>query len=373
MKHRSLLFTLIFALILTLVPVSALALPDRQLSMTERRPLAQKLTHEDYLASHFGADMTAYLAYLEDYLLDQFPLRDQLRLLTGLARVYGLGQKDNKLYYKLEGHLSKLDPRLQEKAVQNALDLFQRILQDYFEADSRSLFALIPDKNAFMAPLGHYPHYPYEELEKLIEEYQGASWTFKSLVDRLTLDDYYRTDPHWDQTRLLPLAQYLLTTLGRDLDLQYHDFDFSTTYPYLGSLGGQAALPVEKDLLAWLTSDLLEQMTLHDPLTGERGPIYQLDKLQGMDAYDVFLGGAKALLRLENPAGEAGSRLVVFRDSYGSSLTPLLALGYEETLVIDLRYMTMDKASQLVSIDRNADILFLFSSSVLNSPGAFLK
>ena len=373
MKHRSLIFLLTFAFLLALVPVTALALPDRQVSQVERRPLAQRLSYEAYLDSHYGGDLASYLAYLEDYRLDQFPLRDKLRVLTGLARVYGLRQKDNKLYYKWEGHLAKLDPILREKAVQDALDLFKGVYQTYFDGSGQSLFALIPDKNVFMAPPGHYPHYDYQTLVDLIEDSLDENLDLVSLLDDLTLDDYYRTDPHWKQTRLLPVAQTLLKSLGKDLDLQYKDFSFSETVDYLGTLGGQAGLPVEKDQLAWLTSDLLDQMTLYDPLTGEEGPLYQVDKVQGMDAYDVFLGGAKALLTLKNPAGEKGRQLVVFRDSYGSSLTPLLAVAYEETLVIDLRYITMDKAVDLVSIDPGADVLFLFSSSVLNSPGAFLK
>lgn len=371
MKYRSLTIVLLFALILTAVPVAAMALPDRPVSETERRPLNQILTFRAYQESHFGADLASYLAYLEAYLLDQFPLRDRLLILSGISRVYGLGQRDNKGYYKFEGHLSKLDPTLRKKAVLDALALFINVQNQHLKPGSRPLFALIPDKNAFMADKGGYPHYDYQALLDLVGEGLDGKMDFLSLKDFLTLDDFYRTDPHWDQARLLYLADRLLASLGRRGDLAYEDYDFSDPLDYLGTFGGQAGLPVEKDKLTWLTNPLLDRMKVRDLLTGEEGGIYDLSKGQGMDPYDLFLGGAKALLTIHNPEGRG--QLVVFRDSYGSSLIPLLAQSYEETVVIDLRYIKMDKALDLVDLHPEAQSLFLFSSSVLNSPGAFLK
>lgn len=371
MKNPSLIMVLIFALILTAVPVAALALPDRDLSETERRPLSQALTYQAYLESHFGGDLASYLAYLETYLLDQFPLRDRFRLLSGISRVYGLGQLDNKGYYKFQDQLSKLDPVLREKAVREALALFVQVQDKYLGPGSRPLFALIPDKNAFMADQGGYPHYDYQALLDLVGGSLEGKMDFLSLKDFLTLDDFYRTDPHWDQTRLLYLADRLLKSLGREGGLDYDDYDFAGFLDYLGTFGGQAGLPVEKDQLTWLTNPLLDRMKVQDPLTGEEGGVYDPSKGQGMDPYDIFLGGAKALLTIHNPQGRG--QLLVFRDSYGSSLIPLLAQSYEETVVIDLRYIRMERAIDLIDLDPEAQSLFLFSSSVLNSPGAFLK
>ncbi len=52
--------------------------------------------------------------------------------------------------------------------------------------------------------------------------------------------------------------------------------------------------------------------------------------------------------------------LVVFRDSFGSSLIPLLAQGYARTTVIDIRYIAPSRLDQLVSF-HGQDVLFLFS------------
>ena len=60
-----------------------LALPDREVSRSERRRLAQLPP----LSSGFSDK-------LEEYMLDQFPLREQLRTVNSLVRLYGLGQAD---------------------------------------------------------------------------------------------------------------------------------------------------------------------------------------------------------------------------------------------------------------------------------------
>lgn len=38
------------------------------------------------------------------------------------------------------------------------------------------------------------------------------------LTDLLSLDDYYRTDSHWRQEKILPVAQRLAETMGTTID-----------------------------------------------------------------------------------------------------------------------------------------------------------
>lgn len=373
MKYKTQLIIILFIIILASVPIVSMASPDRMLSEVERRPLSQLTGYSQYLDTHYGAGLSDYLAYLESYLLDQFPFRDDLRTMNAVGRVYGLRQLDYKLFYKLEGHLAKLDPLLRQNAVERALALFNRLNDDLFDGQGKQLFALIPDKNVFMAEKGGYPHYRYAEMLDLIEKTLDDDIQLLSLLDQLSLDDYYRTDPHWDQTKLKPVSSYILEALGLS-DSGSESYQVSEGLAeYYGTYAGQAALPVEADRLSWLSSQTLNGLTLYDPVTEERTVVYQQDKLEGIDPYDLFMGGAKPLLIIGNDAREEGKQLVVFRDSFGSSLIPLLAAAYREVIVIDLRYISMDAVSGLVDIDPGADVLHLYSMSILNSPGAFLN
>ena len=85
----------------------------------------------------------------------------------------------------------------------------------------------------------------------------------------------------------------------------------------------------------------------------------------GNDPYEIFLSGAISLLSIHNPRAETKRELVLFRDSFGSSIAPLLVDGYSKVTLIDIRYIDSSYAETMVDFE-NADVLFLYSTSVLN-------
>ena len=97
-------------------------------------------------------------------------------------------------------------------------------------------------------------------------------------------------------------------------------------------------------------------------------PVYQLDKLEGQmhfDKYDVFLGGAASIQVMESPAAATDRKLVIFRDSYTSSLAPLLLEAYSTITLVDLRYISSGMIGDYVDFD-GADVLFLYNTSLVN-------
>ena len=72
------------------------------------------------------------------------------------------------------------------------------------------------------------------------------------------------------------------------------------------------------------------------------------------------------MLVIDNPKAEMDKELVVFRDSFGSSLVPLLIEGYSKITLIDNRYMASQLISEYVTFD-DQDVLFLYSTPILNS------
>lgn len=102
-----------------------LALPDREVSRSERRRLAQLPP----LSSGFSDK-------LEEYMLDQFPLREQLRTVNSLVRLYGLGQADIHSIYLQGGGAFRMDGPLQEKQVRHAAAVFSRRAGNLFPVAS---------------------------------------------------------------------------------------------------------------------------------------------------------------------------------------------------------------------------------------------
>ena len=90
----------------------------------------------------------------------------------------------------------------------------------------------------------------------------------------------------------------------------------------------------------------------------------------GRDPYEMFTGGSDALVTIKNKDAKTNKHLIMFRDSFGSSIAPLFVEGYEKITLIDTRYINPDMLGQFVDF-KNADVLFLYSTLVLNNSMSF--
>ena len=94
--------------------------------------------------------------------------------------------------------------------------------------------------------------------------------------------------------------------------------------------------------------------------------VYNMEKWQtSSDKYDVYLSGATPLLTIENKNGPKGKELLLFRDSFGSSITPLLIENYEKITLIDSRYISTKILDNYINF-KNQDVLFLYSTLIVN-------
>ena len=94
---------------------------DQPLSLSERRPLAQRPeVSVQALASG------NYMSEFETYALDQFPLREAMRQLKAQVQYYLLRQKDNNGVYQVDGSLSKIEAVLSESSVRAAAEKLNR-------------------------------------------------------------------------------------------------------------------------------------------------------------------------------------------------------------------------------------------------------
>ena len=75
---------------------------------------------------------------------------------------------------------------------------------------------------------------------------------------------------------------------------------------------------------------------------------------------------------IENPNAKTDRELIVFRDSYGSSMTPLLVQDYKTVTLIDTRYIAPNLIGDFVDFE-DQDVLFLYSTLILNSSRSLLQ
>ena len=336
--------------------------PAAAFSDAERRPLEQfpEVSGENLTSGQFMKDFA-------DYAVDQFPLRDSFRTLNAYLTYYLLGQTDNNGIYLHDGYAAKMEYPLDETSVQNAVNRFTELYEMYLTGcDVR--FALVPDKSYYLAEDAGVLSVDYESLYDRMEE--ELPWAeFIDLRNCLSIDSFYRTDTHWRQEQLLPAAGVIAERLGAALpEFTRERID----RPFYGVYYGQAALPMEPDTMYYLTNDILENCTVTCHDNGTTAAVLDKTKLGSRDLYDVFLSGGAAVLEITNPAGTPGRELIVFRDSFGSSMVPLLVADYETVWVLDTRYVNPNLLGQFVEFD-DQDVLFLYSVLILNSSGALRK
>ena len=331
--------------------------PKADYSESERRALAKfpEITWENISSGKFAKGF-------EEYATDAFPMRDLWRSLKAYTRLGLFGQKDNNDLFVSEGHIGKLEYPMSPSMMDHAAQLFTRVHKDNFP-DARVYFAMIPDKNKDLADL----KLDYATFEEQMAQRLDFA-TPIHISDLLTKDDYYFTDTHWRQDRITDVADRLAQTMGTQLPDSYEPVELELDF--YGVYAGQSAMNPKPDTITVLTNEIIEglQVQLLDTNTGswKTSPVYDMEKANSRDPYELFLSGNQPVVKLTNPANPEGKRLVIFRDSFGSSITPLLAQGYAEITLVDLRYLSSAYVGQLVDF-QNADVLFLYSTLLLNS------
>ena len=81
----------------------------------------------------------------------------------------------------------------------------------------------------------------------------------------------------------------------------------------------------------------------------------------------LYLIDLRKNITIENKNCEREKELYIFRDSYGSSLAPLLTEAYSKITIIDVRYIATPMLKTYVEFKEGADALFIYGVDVLNN------
>lgn len=360
MRRRQIAVTAVMAAALFGISLTAWLKPADAFSYSERRELMgfPELTWDTVRSGEFMDEF-------EEYVLDQFPVRDTFRRLKA-EMVFGVfGQKDNHDIYVADGYASKMDYPLNIPMLEHAVERFDYLYENYLGESENIYLSIVPDKNYFLAESRGYLSLDYEQLISSMQE-KLPYMEYVDITGTLALEDYYYTDSHWRQEALPDVAETLAAGMGVSLDDDYEVQELG--HPFYGVYYGQSALPLEPDTLKFLISDTLKQcvVTSYDSGKPVEIPLYDMELAVGKDPYEMFLSGTRAVLTLENPLAETDKELIVFRDSFGSSLIPLLADGYRKITILDIRYVQSSQLGQLVEFGEQ-DVLFLYSTMMLNN------
>ncbi|MBR4890779.1 MAG: hypothetical protein IKU15_05785 [Clostridia bacterium] len=359
--NKKIIPTIICTMVFFVISAFCWLKPATEFSNSERRPLAQK---PDISISTLVTG--EFMDGFEKYSVDQFPVRDKFGSLKALFSKYIFNKAENNGIFTADGHISKIEYPVNADMVNNAEDRFNYLYETYMKGKDVNIYlSLVPDKNYFIAEKNGYPSIDYDEF---IEDFKNRMYYMKyiDIIPFLSIDDYYRTDSHWKQENITDVAEYIASLMGTDANAEYEIKNLEKTFE--GVYLGQSALPFKPDTIKYLENKTISNCTVNYYNTGipEKGSMYDMDKANGKDPYEIFLSGTTPLVTIENPNSKTDKELVVFRDSYGSSLVPLLAEGYKKITVVDIRYLQSNFVGNFIEFT-NQDVLFIYSTTLINN------
>lgn len=360
-KVKNVVVSVLFVgLILCLFLFSVLKKPS-EISKSERRKLAQ-FPAISYEALESGKFMDNF----DKYSLDQFVGRDWFRQLKASVLFYVFRQKDNNNIYLADGQVSKYYNQISKESVVDAGKKFNKLYNQYLK-EMNVYYSIIPDKNYFIAEKNGYPSVDYQEFEKYLTSTMNTKMKYISLFNSLEENDYYATDIHWRQEKIGKVVE----TLGKEMGFSPNpNYTLHELSPFYGVYYGQSALPIEGEKLYYLTNEAIENAKVYElnenTLSMEESQIYDESDFENVDPYDIFLSGPRPLFVIENENASTEKELILFRDSFGSSLAPLLVESYRKITIIDLRYIGSPLLKDYVEFKPGQDVLIIYCTDILN-------
>lgn len=353
-KTRNVVITIGFIVILMLLFLANIVKQDQAISIIERRKLAQ--FPEITLKTLINGELSKKI---EDYTVDQFVIRDTFRGVKSFFSRNILRQQDNNGFFEKDGAIYKMEYPLNEKNVNKSIDKINEIYKKYLQ-DMKVYYAIIPDKNYYLKEDEHL-RFDYDKIKQIALE-KLNHMKYIDIWEDLELNDYYTTDLHWRQENLQKVVKKIQSSMENENreEISYIKNNMGKFY---GTYYGQLGVNVKPDEIYILTNDIIENCKTYNYEKKEISTIY--NKSDSKDKYDIYLSGAIPLIHIENPNANEEKELLIFRDSYGSSLAPLLVQNYTKITLIDLRYISSTLLEDYIEF-KNQDVLFLYSTLVLN-------
>ena len=352
-KIKNIVVTLVFLFTIISLFLINVIKKDTDISIAERRKLATmpELTTKSLFDG-------TYFKKFDSYVTDQFIKRDTFRKIKIDIELSTKGEYNN-LYMYDDYIVEEIFP-LNTNSINNLTNKINYIKKTYLNNNSNIYYTIIPDKNYFVNN-GNLK-LDYNKLQDMMKN-NLTNLNYINIFDKLTLDNYYKTDTHWKQEDLFNVANTIANQMNFFIT---NNNVINTVTTFKGSYAGRLSVTKDIDTIKTISNPSILNSSVYNYETKKYTQIYDYDKLKSLDKYDIYLSGASSIIDIVNPISNSNKELIVFRDSYGSSLVPLLIDGYKKITVIDIRYVSSRILNNYIKFN-NQDVLFMYSILTINN------
>lgn len=389
----------LFCILIFGFAIATLISPDTEYSETENRTLAQMPE-----ASLSSLTDGSFESDYEDYLTDQFVLRDEwIALKTNVERLAGRTSSNDIFFadddYLIEAHTDTFTSEQAETNIQ-ILAQFVEMYAGIFGTDHMTVMIvpnavdILRDKlPAFASPYdeGEY----LEQIEAALEEsleaahqestaasaeedsgqisetsvssdgslLQGVWFDARSVLQEHSEEDiYYRTDHHWTTLGAFYVYQAWAEAQGYTVPTADSYAVETVTEEFEGTIQSKLGIHTVTDSIELYLDPEDPYYTVEKDGSGEISySLYDYSALETKSKYDIFFGGNNALTQITTRAG-TGRKILVVKDSYAHCFVPFLLSEFDEIDVLDIRYYNQE-ISRLMEEEEYTDLLFLYNAS----------
>lgn len=358
-KFSNKIIVAVFLVFLISIGTLSVIIPDKRFSEFENRMLAKppKFSLKNLISGRFTDKF-------EEYITDQFPLRDFWVAVKCDIERLSLKTNNNEIYFGKDGYLLEDYKRTNEQLLSNinSINTFSKAVPNI-----KTYFLLAPNSVKVYEdklPLFASPYNQLETIEKVEQQlYQNVNFinVYPEMINKKNEYIYFKTDHHWTMRG----AYYAYRELSNKLDIKAYSInDFNSEIidkSFYGTFYSKANnIHISPDSIEIFTPKLDNKYKVEYIDTDKSSDsLYEYNHLDKKDKYSIFLDGNHALMTI-NTNIKNGKKLVVFKDSYAHSLIPFLANHYEEIHVIDLRYYKLNFYDYIKQNNIN-EALFLYN------------
>ena len=352
-KIKDIVVTIIFLFTIIALFLINIIKEDTDISLAERRKLAT--VPELTTKSLFDG---TYFKKFDSYVTDQFVERDAFRKIKIDIELSTKGEYNN-LYLYDDYIIEEIFP-LNSNSINNLTNKINYIKDTYLNDNSNIYYTIIPDKNYFVNN-GNLK-LDYNKLQDMMKN-NLSNINYINIFDKLTLDNYYKTDTHWKEEDLFNVANTIANQMNFDIT---NNNVVNTITTFKGSYAGRLSVTKDTDTIKTISNPSINNSSVYNYETKKYTDIYDYTKINSLDKYDIYLSGAVPIIDIINNNTSSDKELIVFRDSYGSSLIPLLIEGYKKITVIDIRYISSKILNKYIDFN-DQDVLFMYSILTINN------
>lgn len=370
MRKLHIIMIVVFCIMLFGGSLAITVLPDRKYSDLENRQLQQKprFTRKNYAEGKFQKEY-------ENYLNDQFPLRDRWVNVAATLQTK-LGKKDiNGVYIGKNGYLLEKNDNenIDRQQVKENVTTLTSFLNDMGKeyGNKHVSCMMVPSKTLAMSR--YLPAYAkVQEPQEVLHSIQKGLKEPKMLLNlKDTMQKhqseyiYYRTDHHWTtlgafyayqawakrtgQAKAYPLKHY-------QQEKVFDDF-YGTTYNKV-----HVSVPKDEVILFHNTKDTKNIRLNMDQGERKADTLYFPKAAQkGFNRYDVFLSKNTFQIEITTKA-KTGKTLLLVKDSFANCFVPFLTESYDKIIMIDYRYGKTPIGTIQSEYPDITDILVLFNT-----------